>query len=69
MRLYRLLKKPIVTEKTSNMSVQKNVYVFEVSLILSILEKKLDLVEKVEFNWEKELEKKLMWHWKIHKIK
>lgn len=32
MRLYRLLKKPIVTEKTSNMSLQKNVYVFEVSL-------------------------------------
>lgn len=32
MRLYRLLKKPIVTEKTANMSLQKNVYVFEVSL-------------------------------------
>lgn len=32
MRLYRLLKKPIVTEKTSNMTLQKNVYVFEVSL-------------------------------------
>lgn len=32
MRLYRLLKKPIVTEKTSNMSLEKNVYVFEVSL-------------------------------------
>ena len=32
MRLYRLLKKPIVTEKTSNMSLIKNVYVFEVSL-------------------------------------
>ena len=32
MRLYRLLKKPIVTEKTSNMSLQKNVYFFEVSL-------------------------------------
>lgn len=32
MRLYRLLKKPIVTEKTSLMSLEKNVYVFEVSL-------------------------------------
>ena len=31
MRLYRLLKKPIVTEKTSNMSLEKNVYTFEVS--------------------------------------
>ena len=33
MRLYRLLKKPIVTEKTSNMSLQKNVYVFEVDSV------------------------------------
>lgn len=31
MRLYRLIKKPIVTEKTSNLSLKKNVYVFEVS--------------------------------------
>lgn len=30
MRLYRILKKPIVTEKTSNMSIEKNVYAFEV---------------------------------------
>lgn len=31
MKLYRLIKKPIVTEKTSNMSLEKNIYVFEVS--------------------------------------
>ncbi len=31
MRLYRLIKKPIVTEKTSNMSLEKNTYVFEVA--------------------------------------
>lgn len=31
MRIYRILKKPIVTEKTSAISLVKNVYVFEVS--------------------------------------
>ena len=31
MRLYRILVKPIITEKTSNIQMQKNVYVFEVS--------------------------------------
>ena len=31
MRLYRILKKPITTEKTSSMSLVKNVYAFEVS--------------------------------------
>ncbi len=31
MRLYRLIKKPVTTEKTSNMSLLKNVFVFEVS--------------------------------------
>ncbi len=31
MRLYRILKKPIVTEKTSNLEVTNNTYVFEVS--------------------------------------
>lgn len=31
MRLYRLIKKPRATEKTSNMNLQKNVFVFEVA--------------------------------------
>ena len=31
MRLYRIVKKPIVTEKTSNLEVTNNTYVFEVS--------------------------------------
>ena len=31
MRLFRILKKPITTEKTSNLSLLKNTYVFEVS--------------------------------------
>lgn len=31
MRLYRILKKPIVTEKTSNLEMANNTYVFEVS--------------------------------------
>lgn len=30
MRLYRILKKPITTEKTSALTLVKNVYVFEV---------------------------------------
>jgi len=30
MRLYRLIKKPIVTEKTSNLELTNNTYVFEV---------------------------------------
>jgi large subunit ribosomal protein L23 len=30
MRLYRILKKPITTEKTASLSLIKNVYVFEV---------------------------------------
>ena len=30
MRLYRLIKKPIVTEKTSNLELINNTYVFEV---------------------------------------
>ena len=31
MRLYRILKKPIVTEKSSNLEIANNTYVFEVS--------------------------------------
>ncbi len=31
MRLYRILKKPIVTEKTSSLELTSNCYVFEVS--------------------------------------
>ncbi len=31
MRLYRILKKPIVTEKTSTLEMANNTYVFEVS--------------------------------------
>lgn len=31
MRLFRILKKPITTEKTANLSLVKNTYVFEVS--------------------------------------
>lgn len=31
MRLFRILKKPITTEKTSNLSLIKNTYVFEVT--------------------------------------
>lgn len=31
MRLYRILKKPIVTEKTSTLELANNTYVFEVS--------------------------------------
>lgn len=31
MRLYRILKKPVVTEKTSNLELTNNCYVFEVS--------------------------------------
>jgi large subunit ribosomal protein L23 len=31
MRLFRIIKKPITTEKTSNLSLVKNTYVFEVS--------------------------------------
>ncbi|MDR0771731.1 MAG: 50S ribosomal protein L23 [Candidatus Peribacteria bacterium] len=31
MRIYRILKKPLVTEKTAALSLIKNVYVFEVS--------------------------------------
>lgn len=31
MRLYRILKKPITTEKSSNLEVVNNTYVFEVS--------------------------------------
>jgi large subunit ribosomal protein L23 len=31
MRIYRILKKPIVTEKTSNLEMTKSCYVFEVS--------------------------------------
>lgn len=30
MRLYRIIQKPIVTEKTSSMELSKNCYVFEV---------------------------------------
>jgi large subunit ribosomal protein L23 len=30
MRLYRLIKKPIVTEKTSNLELKNSTYVFEV---------------------------------------
>ncbi|MDR2411665.1 MAG: 50S ribosomal protein L23 [Candidatus Peribacteria bacterium] len=30
MRLYKILKKPITTEKTSALTLVKNVYVFEV---------------------------------------
>jgi large subunit ribosomal protein L23 len=30
MRLYKILKKPITTEKTSSLSLVKNVYVFNV---------------------------------------
>jgi large subunit ribosomal protein L23 len=30
MRLYKILKKPITTEKTSSLSLIKNVYVFDV---------------------------------------
>ena len=31
MRLFRILKKPVTTEKTSNLQVLQNTYVFEVS--------------------------------------
>jgi len=31
MRLYRILQKPIITEKTSNMQMYKNAYGFEVA--------------------------------------
>ncbi len=31
MRLFRIIKKPITTEKTSNLSLVKNTYVFEVT--------------------------------------
>ena len=31
MRLFRILKKPLTTEKTSNLSLIKNTYVFEVA--------------------------------------
>ncbi len=31
MRLFRIIKKPITTEKTSNLSLIKNTYVFEIS--------------------------------------
>lgn len=31
MRLYRILKKPITTEKTSNLEMSNNTYVFEIS--------------------------------------
>jgi large subunit ribosomal protein L23 len=31
MRLYRILKKPITTEKSSNLELNNNTYVFEVS--------------------------------------
>jgi len=31
MRLYRILKKPITTEKTSKLELAQNTYVFEVS--------------------------------------
>lgn len=31
MRLFRILKKPITTEKTTNLSMTNNTYVFEVS--------------------------------------
>lgn len=54
MRLYRLIKRPIVTEKTSNMSLEKNTYVFEVApeatkvdiknAILSLYGEKVDRV-------------------------
>jgi large subunit ribosomal protein L23 len=31
MRLFRILKKPVVTEKTSNLEMNQNTYVFTVS--------------------------------------
>lgn len=31
MRLFRILKKPVVTEKTSNLEISQNTYVFTVS--------------------------------------
>ena len=37
MRLYRIIKKPITTEKTSSLTLIKNVYVFDTNLWSEII--------------------------------
>ncbi len=45
MRLYRILKKPIVTEKTSNLELTNNTYVFEVSKDATKIDIKKSILE------------------------
>jgi large subunit ribosomal protein L23 len=45
MRLYRILKKPIVTEKTSNLELANNTYVFEVSKDATKIDIKKSILE------------------------
>ncbi len=45
MRLFRILKKPITTEKTSNISLVKNTYVFEVASDATKIDIKKAVVE------------------------
>ena len=45
MRLYRILKKPIVTEKTSNLEITNNTYVFEVTKDATKIDIKKSILE------------------------
>ncbi len=45
MRLYRILKKPIVTEKSSTAEIDNNTYVFEVSLDATKIDIKKAILE------------------------
>ena len=51
MRLFRILKKPITTEKTSNLSLIKNTYVFEVSDDATKIDIKKAIKEYTERRW------------------
>jgi large subunit ribosomal protein L23 len=45
MRLFRILKKPITTEKTSNLSLVSNTYVFEIAADATKVDVKKAIVE------------------------
>ncbi len=45
MRLYRILKKPITTEKTSNLEMINNTYVFEISKDATKIDVKKAVIE------------------------
>ena len=45
MRLFRILKKPITTEKTSNLSLASNTYVFEIASDATKVDVKKAIIE------------------------